>query len=484
MLTFSDYAAYDALGLMDLLHRKQVSSRELHDTAIAAIEALHPELNFLISWNEADAAATLAKPLAGAPFAGLPFLVKEAVGMKGQPAVMASRLAQGMRCEADGELVTRLRRAGVIILGSTAGPEFGNAPTTESVLHGPVHNPWNPGRMVGGSSGGASAAVAAGVVPVAQSSDGGGSIRTPAHCCGVFGLKPTRGRTPVGPKSNGGYFGLSVPHVTTRSVRDAAAFLDVLHGDEPGALYRTAPPQRPYLQEVGMEPGRLRLAFSTASPSGEAVHPECIAAVLQTAQLCESLGHYVEDIPLIYDWEKFRTAFADVWCMSMPLAVAAIEAASGRAAGPDTMESSNLAILHHGRSLGAEQICRSAALLYSIARDVEHFFQQWDAVITPVNLMPAPRLGMINANGACQDMLDWFDLAISRFAAFTPIFNVTGQPAMSVPLAMSGEGVPIGVQFAAKVGEEALLIRLAAQLEAARPWRERQPMVHIAKYKA
>ncbi len=479
MLSFSDYAAHDALGLMDLLRRREVSAQELHDTAQGAIAALNPKLNFLIARSDAAAAAALAALPSNAVFAGLPFIMKEGVGMQGQPAVLGSRLGKSLVCEDDGELVARLKRAGVVILGSTNSPEFGNSPTTESLLHGPARNPWNVEHMTGGSSGGASAAVAAGVVPVAQSSDGGGSIRTPAHCCGVVGLKPTRGRTPVGPKGYGGLFGMGVAHVTSRSVRDCAAFLDVLQGPEHGSLYRIGSPARPFMQEVGADPGRLRIAFSAASPSGVATHPDCAAAVLQAARLCESLGHHVMEAAPTYDWDMFRSAFGDMWSTHLPYVVATLEAATGLTAGPDNMESANLATLAHGRGLSAERIGRAAMQLFTISRKVETFFDSWDVLITPVDLTPAPKLGVIDSNAAHRTMDDWFDMAIGRFAAFAPIFNVTGQPAVSLPLAMSSEGLPVGVQFAARVGDEATLLRLSSQLEVAHPWTLRLPRVHV-----
>lgn len=482
MLSFSEYAAHDGLGLMDLLRRGEVSPRELHDTAIAAIEALNPQLNCVIARAEADAAAALAalKDLPGdAPFAGLPILVKEGVGMTGQPAVLGSRLGKGLLADEDCELIRRLRRAGVVILGSTTAPEFGNSPTTEPVLHGPARNPWNLDHMTGGSSGGASAAVASGIVPVAQSSDGGGSIRTPAHCCGVVGLKPTRGRTPVGPKNQGGMFGLGIAHVTTRSVRDSAAFLDVLEGDEAGGLYRIGAPPRPFLDEVATPPGRLRIAFSVASPSGAPTDPDCIAGVNEAARLCASLGHHVEEATPAYDWERFRNAFLDTWSSSLPLVVASLEAATGRRAGPDTLETANLVTLDHGRRLSVEQLARSAIDLFEISRQLALFFDQWDVLITPMNLTPAPRIGVINANAPYATMGDWFDAAISRFAAYAPIFNVTGQPAISLPLFMSSGGLPVGIQFAARVGDEATLLRISSQIEAARPWMHRRPALHV-----
>lgn len=366
------------------------------------------------------------------------------------------------------------------MLGSTTAPEFGNSPTTESLAHGPSRNPWNQAHSTGGSSGGASAAVAAGVVPVAQSSDGGGSIRTPAHCCGVVGLKPTRGRTPNGPDGYGGLFGLGVAHVTSRSVRDTAAFLDVLQGDDPGALYRIGAPQRPFLSEVGANPGRLRIAYSSVSPSGHATHPDCAAAALNAARLCAELGHHVEEAAPVYDWETFRNAFCDLWATHLPYAVRQLEAATGQVATPDTLETANWVTLAHGRQLSVEQLARSAATLHQLSRTVEPFFAGYDVLLTPVDLTPAPRLGVVDANGPHRTVFDWFDAAIGRFAAFVPVFNVTGQPAISLPLALSAEGLPVGVHFAARVGEEATLLRLAAQLEAARPWAARRPAVHVS----
>lgn len=464
---------------MKLLRRREVSALELRTVVLSAIEALNPQLNFLSS--RTDISDTQTRFHSEADFTGLPMLVKEGVGLRGQPAIMGSRLGAELRSPHDGELVRRLRRAGVTFLGSTTAPEFGNSPTTESVLHGPTRNPWNTAHSTGGSSGGASAAVAAGVVPVAQSSDGGGSIRTPAHCCGVVGLKPSRGRTPNGPDGYGGLFGLGVAHVTTRSVRDTAAFLDVLQGDDAGALYRIGAPSRPFLAEVGANPGRLRIAYSTVSPSGHATHPDCAQATLDTAKRCNELGHAVEEAAPSYDWEAFRHAFCDLWATHLPYAVSLLEAATGKAATPETLETANWVTLQHGRGLSMESLARSAACLHQLARAVEHFFRTYDVFISPVDLTPAPLLGAVDANGAHRTVYDWFDAAISRFAAFVPVFNVTGQPALSLPLSMSAEGLPVGVHFAARVGDEATLLRLGAQLELACPWGGRRPPVHVAR---
>lgn len=475
MLTQAEYASFDALGLMELQRRGEVSKGELAECAREAIGRLNPELNFLVAADDG-----LTDGLE-APFSGLPFLIKEGVGARGQPLVLGSRLTAGLTAEDDCELVTRLRRSGVAILGSTSAPEFGNSPTTESVLHGATRNPWNTEHMPGGSSGGASVAVAAGVVPVAQSSDGGGSIRTPAHCCGIFGLKPSRGRTPVGPKSFGGIFGFGVSHVSTRSVRDSAAFLDCLEGGEFGALYRVPPPQSSFLAALQDAPRQMRIAFSTSSPSGVATSAECAGATLATAKACAELGHHVEEAAPAYDWELFRSAMVDIWSAPFPFAISSIEQIIDRKAGPENIEGANLAMLKHGDELSVEQLIRSMTSLHNIAAAVEGFFANWDIFLSPVALTSAPRLGVIDSANFSGSALEWFDTTLGKFAAFAPIFNVTGQPAASIPIGMSPDGLPIGVQAAGRLGDEQAIFTLASQLEQVMPWRDRQPRLHAGR---
>lgn len=477
MLTLEEYSSYDALGLAQLLRQREATSEELQDCVRRSIEALNPKLNFLISNADGGIDDVGAEQ---APFRGVPFLVKEGAGARGQPAVMGSCLTEGLLAESDSELIRRLRRTGLVIMGSTAAPEFGNSPTTESRLHGPTRNPWNPAHSSGGSSGGASVAVAAGVVPAAQSSDGGGSIRTPAHCCGVFGLKPSRGRTPVGPKSFGGLFGFSVPHVTTRSVRDSAAFLDNIHGDEVGALYRAGMRGDQFLAATIERPRRLRIAYSVKSPSGVPTHPDCVAATAAAADLCAQLGHDVDEAAPIYDWERLRSAMVDVWCAPFPFAINAVEQLVGRRGGAETLEGANLATLAHGAGLSTAQLLQSMATLHTLACDVEQFFLDWDIFISPVDLTPAPKLGVINSPDFAGTALDWFDVTLGKFAAFAPIFNVTGLPAASVPLGMSSGGLPVGVQIGARFGDERSILMLAAQLEQAAPWSARRPALHVA----
>ena len=470
MLTLKEYARYDALGLKSLIDAGDISAYELIDIAQSAIQELNPTLNFLVaeSPEESDRALKqLAKPL---PLSGVPILVKEGVGLAGQPQEMGCRLGKGVLCQKDSEVVHRLKHTGVVILGSTNACELGNAATTESVLHGPARNPWNLNHSTGGSSGGSASAVAAGVVPIAQSSDGGGSIRTPAHCCGVFGLMPTRGRNPIGPASNGGPLCVLRNHVLTRSVRDSAVMLDHLHGPEFGARYDVAPPENSFLQALQTASSGLRIAFSAESPSGSPTSLDCIKAVISTAKLCEELGHHVEEARPHYSWTSLLQAFQDYWSFGVPAKIQALENTTNKKANADNLEPSTLALLAHGQQLTGERLANSWMELHTITRIFDEFFNRFDVFITPTCLTPAPTLGTINGNKEGLTLAEWFDQNISQFAPFTPLFNVTGHPAMSVPLHQSNTGLPIGVQCIGHRGAEATLLQLAAQLEQTKPW--------------
>ncbi|MFZ9510856.1 MAG: amidase [Burkholderiaceae bacterium] len=480
MLSLTEYARADAHELMRWVRRGEVSTQELSRCALRAIDALDPQLNFMVS-RSVGADALPAPGTERAAFHGLPFLAKSNGGTRGQPMAMASRLAHGLVSPHDSEFVRRLRATGIALLGSTNVPEFGSSPTTESVLHGPARNPWNLAHSCGGSSGGSSAAVAAGVVPVAQSTDGGGSIRTPAHCCGVFGLKPSRGRNPSGPGGQGGPFGIGCAHVATRSVRDSAAFLDATAGDEPGALYRCVPPERPFADEVGRSPGRLRVALWTGSPSGVGMDPACTEAVIHAARHLAALGHAVEEASPPLPWEDFVQAMLDLWSLGFPLAVAELAQLSGRSPGLDTLESSSLRLWQHGLELTPERIERSTRTMHRIVCELDRFLQRFDVVLSAVDIRPAPRLGEIDANGPWVNARAWFDAAVTQFCPHTPLYNFGGQPAMAVPWSRSPAGLPVGVQFAAQWGGEAVLLRLAAQLEATHPWADNLAPLHAAR---
>ncbi|HET9581560.1 MAG TPA: amidase, partial [Gemmatimonadota bacterium] len=363
-------------------------------------------------------------------------------------------------------------RAGLIVVGKTNTPELGIPPTTESRFLGPCRNPWDAARTAGGSSGGAGAAVAAGMVPAAHGNDGGGSIRIPASCCGVFGMKPTRGRNPLGPNFGDVMGGLVADHALTRTVRDSAAILDVTAGPDVGDPYVAPAPARPWHAEVGAPPGRLRIAFSDASPLGGAVHPDCREAVRDAAALCEELGHTVVEGAPPLDGPRYVSLFLAVWAGGCSWSVEGLGLVTGRKPTAAGFEPLTWALYERGKKISAAEYLLALQGLQQMARPVAGFFLEHDLWLTPTLAEPPFELGTLDFPA------DELDAAFGRAFAFTPftsLFNVTGQPAMSVPVGWSAAGLPIGVQFAARYGDEATLFRLAAQLEEARPWGERRP---------
>ena len=468
-MKLSEYAAHDATGLMELVRRGETSPAELQQCAMQATAQLNPSLNFM------SGPAAVGEHGSG-PFAGLPFLFKESHGCVGQPMMQGSRLTAGFNASADSEFVSRLKRAGVAPLGATTAPEFGLYCTTESSLHGATRNPWNLDHSPGGSSGGTSAAVAAGVVPVASSSDSGGSIRGPAHCTGTFGLKPSRARNPIDGKTDGGLFPFIAYHVTTRSVRDSAAFLDVLQGPSPGSRYSVPPPERPFVREVGADPGRLRIGILRASPLPTPLHPDCLAAVDIAGKLCTDLGHAVEEASPGLDWRALTAAFLPAMMSVLPYGVATLEALTGRTAGADTLEPMTLRALDYARALTVTDLFKADAVFQVARQAVDRFFLDFDAWITPAGVAPAPRIGAFDPAASDEGVVEYASRTFADYAAFTPLLNVTGHPAASVPLHHGAvSDLPVGVQIVTRMGDEATLLRLAAQWEAARPWCGRHP---------
>ena len=473
------FAFLDAIAQADLVRRKEVTPVELVDAAIARIERVNPRLNAVVTpmYDLARRAAleqsVTTSSLAG-PFRGVPFLLKDlgaeyaGVGFTEGSAFLAGHYVSAE----DSELVVRLKRAGLIVLGKTNTPEFGILPTTEPRLFGPARNPWDTGRTTGGSSGGSAAAVAAGFVPMAHANDGGGSIRIPASCCGLFGLKPTRARNPLGPHYGDLFSGLVAEHAVTRSVRDSAALLDATAGPEAGDPYWAPPAARPFREEVGADPGRLRIGFTTRAASGVPIHADCVAAVQATARLCAELGHdVVEDAPAV-DGELFGQAFITLWSSGCAWTIDDWARRTGRSPAPEEFEPLTWTLAEMGRANGAAAYLLALQDLQRVARDVARFFARHDCWLTPTVAEPPLPLGSFD--GTPEDPI----LGLRRSAAFvpfTPIANVTGQPAMSVPLSWNAEGLPVGVHFVGRFGDEATLFRLAAQLEAARPWAHRRP---------
>ncbi|MEW9573814.1 amidase [Rhodanobacter sp. Si-c] len=474
-MKLSEYAAHDATGLMELVKRGETSPAELQQCAMQAIAQLNPSLNFM------SGPAAVGEHGSG-PFAGLPFLFKESHGCKGQPMMQGSRLTADLSASADSEFVARLKRAGVAPLGATTAPEFGLYCSTESTLHGATRNPWNLGHSVGGSSGGSSAVVAAGVVPVASSSDSGGSIRGPAHCTGTFGLKPSRARNLLDGKTDGGLFPFISYHVTTRSVRDSAAFLDVLQGASLGSRYSVARPDRPFPQEVGADPGKLRIGILRSSPLLTRLHPDCQTAIDMAGKLCADLGHSVEEGSPDLDWKVLMGAFLPAMMSVLPHSIAALESLTGRTAGVDTLEPMTLRALDYARTLTVPDLFKADAVFQIARQAVDRFFLDFDAWITPAGVSPAPRIGEFDPAASKEGVIEYAHRTFADYAAFTPLLNVTGHPAASVPLHHGAvSDLPVGVQIVTRLGDEATLLRLASQWEAAMPWRNRHPSHSIFK---
>jgi len=467
----TDYESLDGLGLADLVRRREVSADELLDAALARLDARNPALNAVVTPLVDGARSAIAAGLADGPFRGVPFLVKELVAsVAGSATSAASRLYRDNIATADSEIVARFRRAGLVIVGKTNSPEFGLSPTTESRLYGVTRNPWRIDLAPGGSSGGSAAAVAAGIVPIAHATDGGGSIRIPASACGLFGLKPTRARITAGPEGGEGLSGLAIQHVVSRSVRDSAAMLDAIAGPLPGDPYAAAPPERPWLEEVARSPGRLRIAFAHRAPTGVAVHADCIAAVEEAARLCESLGHDVEEASPSFDAAALERGFMTVFGAHIMANIA--RATGGALPDRELVEPLTYAIGERARGLSAAEFIGTVHGLHRQARRIAGFFERHDVWLTPTLAQPPLPIGHFDIES--DDVEAW----IARLAGFIPFtypFNVTGQPAASVPLSWNVAGLPIGCQFVARYGDEATLFRLAAQLEQARPWFDRRP---------
>ena len=465
--------ARDALGLAALVRSREISASELLEATIAKAVTADETYNFLAREHFAMARDAAARPLPEGPFTGVPWLIKDLnTFIEGTITGQGSRYYQDNVASYTSEIVKRYQKAGLVIFGKTTTPEFGITGTTESLATGKTRNPWDVEHIAGGSSGGAAAAVAAGVIPAAHATDGGGSIRIPASCCGLFGLKPSRGRTPMGPGRTEGWGGLSIHHAVTRSVRDSAALLDATAGVEPGGRYSAPTPERPFLQEVTRDPGKLRIALWTETPGGTPVDPQCLAAAQDTALLCESLGHEVSEAAPAIDAEALGRASFVMVTASLAAEIAARAEATGIPAGPDVLELVTLAMMGIGQGFTAADWVRANNTFMEAATAVATFMEDYDVILSPTLAMVPPKLGVIDLS---PDKVETFFANVTPFTPWTGLFNQTGQPSMSVPLAMSAENLPIGSMFTARYGDEATLFRLAGQLETARPWFNKLP---------
>ncbi len=476
----SELAWLDATAQAELVRRGEISPVDLAEAAIARIQLVNPEINAVVRPLVDDGLAA-AGSLPGGALGGVPFLLKDLLAAyAGAELSAGSAFLCGFVPGYDSEMVRRYKRAGLVILGKTNTSEFGILGTAESSRFGPTRNPWDTGRTAGGSSGGAAAAVAAGLVAAAHGSDAAGSLRIPASCCGVFGLKPTRGRTSLAPDYGDLVSGLWVEHAITRSVRDSALLLDLTAGTAAGDPYRAPPPRGPFRQEVGRDPGKLRIALTTTAPNGASVAPSCVQAALDAARLCSELGHEVTDLALTADLEKLSAAFEVIWPVGAAWTAAHWEKTLGRTAGEQDLELTTWALSHIGRQTTAVDYLEAICDLQRLSRSLAAEFGPYDVWLTPAVATPPPQIGWIQSPP--DDPLLGYRRD-DEFCAFTAIPNITGAPAMSEPLYWTADGLPIGTQFVAEPGAEDVLIRLAAQLEQARPWAHRHPPMVDALYR-
>ncbi|MFL6214674.1 MAG: amidase [Blastocatellia bacterium] len=470
-----EFAALDATAQAELVRRKEVKPIELVEAAIKRIERINPALNAVITpmYDQAREAANGELP--DGPFTGVPFLLKDLLAAyAGVRMSSGSQFLKEFTPPIDSELTARYKRAGLVITGKTNTPEYGILPTTEPALFGATRNPWDTTRHTGGSSGGSAAAVAAGLVPMAHANDGGGSIRIPASCCGVFGLKPTRARNPLGPDFGDMFSGLIAEHAVTRSVRDSAALLDASAGPMPGDPYYAPPQARAFVEEVGAPLGKLRIALTTQSMTGTAIHPDCLKAAHDAAALCAELGHEVSEAAPVINGEVYLQSFMAIWSAGTAWEIDDFARLMGREPQEDGFEPGTWVLYQMGKQTKAADYLAALQWLQGLSRQVAQFMMDYDVWLTPTLGAPPLPLGSFDAQPG--DPLAGMRQA-TAYVPFTPICNTTGQPAMSVPLYWNDENLPIGSHFMGRFGDEATLFRLAAQLEEARPWAGRRPPV-------
>ncbi len=493
-LPFPEYDTLDGLDLAGLVRTRAVSAAEVTNAALARIAARNPALNAVVRVLDGPAHVSVSQLPTDAPFLGVPMLIKDLQALiAGVPTSHGTRGLQSIIPDHDSELVARYRRAGAVFVGKTNTPEFGLTPFTESEALGAARNPWDTTRTTGGSSGGSGAAVAARMVPIGHGGDGGGSLRIPASCNGVFGLKPTRGRMPTGPDFGDMWRGFAQEHVLTRSVRDSAAMLDCTAGEDVGTPVACPSQARPFLDEVTTEPGRLRIAMTSTPFFGNHVHADCVAALADAAALLRSLGHDVVEAEPVIDGRALRTAFLTVVAAECRADIEWLGQQLKRAPQRHDVEVATWALGLLGRHFRASDYALAVRTLQVAGRTIGRFFTQHDVLITPTladppfvigALQPKPSertllsilgalgLGSVIGSGSALNQLA--DQAFG-FIPYTPLFNVTGQPAMSVPLFWNAAGLPIGTHVVGRFGDEATLFRVAGQLERARPWADRLP---------
>lgn len=474
---FADYEAWDATGLAALVARGEVSPDELLDTALARTEALNPALNAVVLVQEDAARRAIRAGLPQGPFQGVPFLLKD-LGCEAvdYPSHNGSRLFANTRYARDSAIWERIRATGVVAFGRTTAPEGGVGPATEAAVYGgPTRNPWDLTRTSGGSSGGAGAAVAAGIVPAAHGSDGGGSVRIPASSCGLYGFKPTRARLPDGPYVGEGWAGMAIDGFLTRSVRDTAAFLDACAGPDPGAPYVAPPLRDSHLAAITRPPRRLRVALCDTTFTGEAIHPDCRTAVLGAGRLLESLGHHVEPARPRADVRSMMRAWTRIVACGTALSVRAAIAARGRPLAEGDVEAVTLGAIDYAATLSGADYLEAVGQIHAFGREMAAFFNGFDILLSATLAEPPARVGRFAHK--TRDFVHYRtgpDMVFD-YSPFCAVFNASGQPAASLPLHWTADGLPVGIHLAAAFGEDEDLIALSAELEAAAPWSGRRP---------
>lgn len=468
-----NYEDYDALGLAELVKCGDTTATELLEAAISRTEKRDGEIGSVVIRMFDEAREAVAAGIPNGPFEGVPFLLKDLhLAWPGVRLTNGSKLFADFVPDFESELVARYRRSGLVVFGKSHSPEYGLTTTSESVLFGQTRNPWNLGHTSGGSSGGASAAVAAGLLPLANASDGGGSIRIPASCCGLFGMKPTRGRTPLGPNSGEGWAGMSAVHAVSRSVRDSAALLDVTAGSDLGAPYAAQPPVRPFLEEVTRAPGSLRISIQLQAWNGIDPHPDCVAALRDAESLCRELGHHVEEQPFVVDATTLAPATLTILSANTRAMMDERAKALGRELREDDVEPGTWALAALSQKHGATDYVNAVKKIHAVGRDLARHLESYDMVLSPTMATPPHPLGLLSLSNADRSAQG---VAVLQTVGYTQIANVTGHPAMTVPLSWNEDGLPIGVQFLGRMNGEGALYQLAGQLEQAKPWFGRRP---------
>tara|TARA_Y100000052_G_scaffold27591_2_gene37059 strand:- start:15961 stop:17391 length:1431 start_codon:yes stop_codon:yes gene_type:complete len=467
-----DYTNYDAMGLAELVAKKEVSPKELMTEALSRAEKAKAELNCVSALFPDIAERQIEAGLPDSPLSGVPFMTKDlGTEIKGAPLTSGSRLFKDNVALRNSTLVERYRKAGIVTFGQTTSPEYGLTTSTESALFGKTRNPWNLERTSGGSSGGASAAVASGVLPLAQASDGGGSIRIPAACTGLFGMKPSRGRIPMGPLRTEGWGGLSTVHAVSRSVRDSAVLMDLTHGREVGARYRTDRPQMSFLQAT-KRCQTLRVGLWVNAPNGTRPDPDAHKGLYDTVRLLQDLGHTVEDADPHLEGEVLGKALVTNIAANIAVMVDTRARALGREIREDDLEPVTQSMARLGRTMPMDSLVRADHAFQEAAIKFEAWMDEgdYDVCLMPTLSRAPVELGVLSLTPEDSDA---YTEAVTTFAPHCAVFNMIGAPAMSVPLHWTKDNLPLGMMFGARHGEEALLFGLAGQLEEARPWFDR-----------